>query len=55
MDIKKLTRLFEHPEIIDNQDIDTLEEIVKEFPYFTAAQVLLAVGMSRFKHENATI
>ena len=55
MDIKKLTRLFEHPEIINNQDVSTLEEIVKDFPYFTAAQVLLAVGMTRGGHENATV
>ena len=55
MDIKRLTRLFEHPETINAQDVSTLEEIVKEFPYFTAAQVLLAVGMTRNGHEKADI
>lgn len=55
MDIKKLTRLFENPEDIDTQDVNTLKEIVKAFPYFTAAQVLLAVGMTRSSHNDATI
>ena len=55
MDIKRLTRLFEYPETINTQDVSALEEIVKEFPYFTAAQVLLAVGMKRCGHQNATI
>jgi tetratricopeptide (TPR) repeat protein len=55
MDIKKLTRLFEHPEAIDNEDVSTLLEIVKEFPYFTAGQVLLAVGMTRDGHKDAMI
>lgn len=55
MDIKKLTRLFENPEIIDTQDVNTLKEIVKEFPYFTAAQVLLVIGMTRVSHNDSTI
>ena len=55
MVIKKLTRLFENPEIIDTQDVNTLKEIVKEFPYFTAAQVMLAIGMTRSSHNDATI
>ena len=48
-----LTRLLEHPEIIDNQDVSEFEAIVKEYPYFTVAQVLLAVGMVRGGHEKA--
>ena len=55
MDIKNLTRLFEHPESIDAQHVSSLKEVVKEFPYFTAAQVLLAVGMTRDGHEDAAI
>ena len=54
MNKSKLTRLLSHPEAIDGQDVIELEEIVKEFPYFTAAQVLLAVGMGRVGHEKAT-
>ena len=48
-----MTRLLAHPEAIDAQDVIELEELVKEFPYFTAAQVLLAVGMRRVGHEKA--
>ena len=55
MDVKRLTRLFEHPETINTQDVSTLKEIVKEFPYFTAAQVLLAIGTTRDGSEDATI
>ena len=55
MDIKRLTRLLEHPELIDNQDVNKLKELVEEYPYFTAGQMLLAVGMTRNGYENATI
>jgi tetratricopeptide (TPR) repeat protein len=55
VDKKKLSRLLEHPETIDIQDVSTLKEIVKDFPYFTIAQVLLAVGMTRNGHDNATL
>ena len=54
MDKNKLTRLLEHPEMIDNQDVSKLEELVKQYPYFTIGQVLLAVGMKRCGHERAT-
>ena len=37
--------MLSHPEIIDGQDVVELEKLVKDFPYFTAAQVLLAVGI----------
>ena len=55
MDIKRLTRLLEHPEIIDNQDISKLEKIVDEYPYFTIGQVLLAVGMTRGDYEKSPL
>ena len=54
MNKSKLTRLLEHPEVIDAQDVSELEALVKEYPYFTAAQVLLAVGMGRTNHGKAT-
>ena len=54
LDTNRLTRLFEHPEIIDNKDVSELEALVNKYPYFTAAQVLLAVGMVRGSHESAT-
>lgn len=53
MSANTLTRLLEHPESIDIQDISKLEAIVKEYPYFSVAQVLLAVGMMRENHEKA--
>ena len=53
MDANTLTRLLEHPESIDIQDISKLEALVKEYPYFSVAQVLLAVGMMRENHEKA--
>ena len=53
MNKSKLTRLLAHPEAIGAQDVIELEELVNEFPYFTAAQVLLAVGMKRVGHEKA--
>ena len=46
---------MEHPELIDNQDVNKLKELVEEYPYFTAGQMLLAVGMTRNGYENATI
>lgn len=54
MDNNKLTRLLEHPETIDNQDVIELEAFVRMYPYFTAGQVLLAVGMGRCGHERTT-
>ena len=53
MSANTLTRLLEHPESIDIQDVSILETLVKEYPYFSVAQVLLAVGMMRENHEKA--
>ncbi len=52
MDNNRLTYLFEHPEMIDKKDVDELEKTVRKYPYFTSAQVLLAVGMTRLGHES---
>ena len=54
LDKDNLTRLLNHPETIDNQDVIELETLVKKYPYFTVAQVLLAVGMVRYKHQRMT-
>jgi len=54
MDKKRLTRLLAHPEMIDTEDVGKLETLVKEFPFFTAAQVLLAIGMKRCEHPQTT-
>ena len=54
MDNNRLTRLIEHPELIDNKDVSKLEALVSEYPYFTVGQILLAVGMKRNGHERTT-
>ena len=53
MDNNRLTYLFEHPEMIDKKDVDELEIIVRKYPYFTSAQILLAVGMTRLCDERS--
>ena len=53
MENTRLTRLIEHPEMIDNKDVSELETMVRDYPYFTVGQVLLTVGMTRMEHENA--
>ena len=53
LDNERLIWLFEHPESIDNQDVGKLEALVAKYPYFTAGQVLLAVGMMRGSHPKA--
>lgn len=44
---------MEHPEMIETQDVDELEKLVRQYPYFTAGQVLLALGMARTQDERA--
>lgn len=44
---------MEHPDLIDNEDVSELETLASQYHYFTAAQVLLAVGMTRTQHQNA--
>ena len=40
--------------MIDNQDVSKLEELVRQYPYFTIGQALLAVGMNRCGDERTT-
>ena len=54
MENGRLTRLMGHPEMIDNQDVSELKKLVEKYPYFTVAQVLLAIGMQRGSDERAT-
>ena len=53
MDQIRLIELVEHPEIIDNQDVDELEVMLVRYPYFTVGQTLLAVGMYRNGHAKS--
>ncbi|MGN0032733.1 MAG: hypothetical protein ACI358_02995 [Candidatus Limimorpha sp.] len=54
MEEQRLRTLLEHPEAINDQDVSELEIIVRKYPFFTAAHVLLAVGMKRTSNEKAT-
>lgn len=45
MEQTRLMSLIEHPELIDNQDIDEIEVLLRRYPYFTVGQTLLAVGL----------
>lgn len=53
MDQIRFLELVEHPEIIDNQDVDELEVMLVRYPYFTVGQTLLAVGMYRNGHAKS--
>lgn len=53
MEEQRLRTLIEHPEAINSQDVSELETIIYRYPFFTVAQVLLAVGMKRTAHEKA--
>ena len=53
MDQIRFLELVEHPEIIDNQDVDDLEVMLARYPYFTVGQTLLAVGMYRNGHAKS--
>lgn len=37
--------LVEHPEMIEDQDVEELEVMLRRYPYFTVGQTLLAVGL----------
>ena len=53
MDQIRFITLVEHPEIIDNQDVEDLEVMLVRYPYFTVGQSLLAVGMYRNGHAKS--
>ncbi|MDO5341362.1 MAG: tetratricopeptide repeat protein [Bacteroidia bacterium] len=53
MDQIRFIELVEHPEIIDNQDVEDLEVMLVRYPYFTVGQSLLAVGMYRNGHAKS--
>ena len=44
MDKERFQYIIENPQSINDNDIESLLSIVAEYPYFTVAQVLLAVG-----------
>ena len=44
MDKDRLQYIIENPQSINDNDLESLSLIVAEYPYFTVAQILLAVG-----------
>ena len=52
MDKNKLGHIISNVQDINEADIDALVGIVKEYPYFTIAQILLAVGMNLYEDKN---
>ena len=53
MNRERLYRLMEHPESIDENTVSDLMNIVNKYPYFTIAQILLAIEMQLTSHEKA--
>mgnify|MGYP003289552855 CR=1 FL=1 len=52
MDNNRLGHIISNVQDINEADIDALIGIVKEYPYFTIAQILLAVGMNLHEENN---
>ena len=54
MDKERLQYIINNPQSINDTDIDMLLSIVAEYPYFTLAQILLAVGfdLTEDKRQN---
>ena len=44
MDNTRFIHIITNPQEINDNDIDLLSSIVKSYPYFTIAQILLAIG-----------
>lgn len=53
MDKIRLLQLIEEPRQINDNDIEMLLSLVEEYPYFTLAQALLAVGMELKEDKRA--
>ena len=45
--------LVERPDMIENQDVEELEMLLRRYPYFTVGQTLLAVGLYGDADEKA--
>ena len=44
MDKDRLQYIIENPQSINDNDLESLSSLVAEYPYFTVAQILLAIG-----------
>ena len=54
MDKERLQYIINNPQSINDNDIELLSSIVAEYPYFTLAQILLAIGfdLTEDKRQN---
>ena len=54
MDKERLQYIINNPQSINDNDIEMLSSIVAEYPYFTLAQILLAIGfdLTEDKRQN---
>ena len=46
MDDNRLRHIVSNVQDISEADINALDDVVRQYPYFTVAQILLAVGMN---------
>ena len=53
MDNERLKYIIENPQSIDENDVNLLSSIVESYPYFTIAQMLLAVGLDLSEDKRA--
>lgn len=53
MEQTRLMGLVERPDVIENQDVEELEMLLRRYPYFTVGQTLLAVGLYADADEKA--
>ena len=44
MDKKRFQHIIKNPQSINDSDIESLTSIIESYPYFTIAQILLAIG-----------
>ena len=53
MDKERLIQIIEKPNSINDNDIEMLQSLVEQYPYFTIAQALLAAGMELKEDKRA--
>ena len=54
MDKERLIQIIEKPNLINDADIEMLQSLVEEYPYFTIAQALLAAGLELKEDKRST-
>ena len=54
MEMDILRHIIENPHSIKKDDIESLSSIIETYPYFTVAQVLLAIGYDLNEDKRAS-